>query len=34
MDLGTNAADTNGLFQFTDTNAPSNNVRFYVPIPQ
>jgi hypothetical protein len=34
QDLGSSPADTNGLFQFTDTNAPLYNTRFYVPIPQ
>ncbi|HZM06775.1 MAG TPA: hypothetical protein VFC44_27550 [Candidatus Saccharimonadales bacterium] len=27
-------ADTNGFVQFTDTNAPSFNYRFYHTVPQ
>jgi hypothetical protein len=34
QDLGQSAADTNGLFQYSDTTAPLYNARFYVPIPQ
>ena len=29
LDLGPVVADTNGLFQFTDTNAPLFPFRFY-----
>ncbi len=32
--LGQSAADTNGLFQFDDTNAPQYPARFYTTIPQ
>ncbi len=32
--IGTAAADTNGLMQFTDTNAPNYPARFYNTIPQ
>jgi hypothetical protein len=34
IDLGDAIADTNGLVQFADTNAPSFNNRFYYTIPQ
>ena len=34
QDLGTNTADTNGAVQFTDTNAPLFDRRFYLTIPQ
>jgi hypothetical protein len=34
IDLGDAIADTNGLVQFADTNAPSFNYRFYYTIPQ
>ena len=34
QDLGKSAADTNGLFQYTDTNAPRYNARYYTPLPQ
>jgi hypothetical protein len=34
LDLGTVLADTNGLMQFDDTNAPNFPARFYVPKPQ
>jgi hypothetical protein len=34
QDLGASPADTNGLFQFDDTNAPQSTARFYVPLPQ
>ena len=34
QDLGQSAADTNGLFQFDDTNAPQYPARFYTTIPQ
>ncbi len=34
FDLGTATADTNGLMQFTDTNAPNYPARFYNTIPQ
>ena len=34
QDLGESAADTNGLFQFNDTNAPQYNTRFYYTVPQ
>ena len=34
QDLGESAADTNGLFQYTDTNAPHYNARYYTPLPQ
>ncbi len=34
QDLGKSAADTNGLFQFDDTNAPQYPARFYTTIPQ
>jgi hypothetical protein len=34
QDLGQWAADSNGLFQFDDTNAPQYNARFYVTKPQ
>jgi hypothetical protein len=33
-DLGSFLADTNGLMQFDDTNAPNFSARFYVPKPQ
>jgi hypothetical protein len=33
-DLGTNDADTNGLLQFLDTNAPMFPWRFYLALPQ
>jgi hypothetical protein len=34
QDLGDVVADTNGLAQFDDTNAPSFNQRFYYTLPQ
>ncbi|HZM06772.1 MAG TPA: hypothetical protein VFC44_27535, partial [Candidatus Saccharimonadales bacterium] len=34
LDLGATVADTNGLVQFADTNAPSFNYRFYHTVPQ
>jgi hypothetical protein len=34
LDLGTVLADTNGLMQFDDTNAPQYNARFYYTKPQ
>jgi hypothetical protein len=34
QDLGKVIADTNGLAQFDDTNAPSFNYRFYYTVPQ
>jgi hypothetical protein len=34
QDLGQSAADTNGLFQYTDTTAPEYNARYYDLIPQ
>ena len=34
QDLGTNTADTNGMLQYTDTNAPLFDRRFYLTIPQ
>jgi hypothetical protein len=34
QDLGTNNADSNGVVQFLDTNAPAHQNRFYLPIPQ
>ena len=34
LDLGATVADTNGFVQFTDTNAPSFNYRFYHTTPQ
>ena len=34
LDLGSVTADTNGLMQFDDTNAPHYNARFYVTSPQ
>ncbi|HZM06774.1 MAG TPA: SBBP repeat-containing protein [Candidatus Saccharimonadales bacterium] len=34
LDLGATLADTNGFVQFTDTNAPSFNYRFYHTVPQ
>jgi hypothetical protein len=34
QDLGKVIADTNGLVQFDDTNAPSFNYRFYYTLPQ
>jgi hypothetical protein len=34
QDLGQSLADTNGLFQFDDTNAPQYNARFYLTLPQ
>jgi hypothetical protein len=34
QDLGSGFADTNGLFQFDDTNAPLFNARFYTTVPQ
>jgi hypothetical protein len=34
QDLGNLIADTNGLVQFDDTNAPSFNYRFYYTVPQ
>ena len=34
LDLGCVTANSNGLMQFTDTNAPNYNARFYVTSPQ
>jgi hypothetical protein len=34
LDLGSVVADTNGLMQFDDTNAPNYSARFYVTSPQ
>jgi hypothetical protein len=34
LDLGIVTADTNGLMQFDDTNAPNYPARFYVTFPQ
>src|SRR5208283_3725772 len=34
LDLGSVIADTNGLMQFDDTNAPQYNWRFYTTSPQ
>jgi P pilus assembly chaperone PapD len=34
LDLGSVTADTNGLVQFDDTNAPNFDFRFYVTNPQ
>jgi streptogramin lyase len=34
LDLGTAIADTNGLAQFDDTNAPNFDWRFYTTQPQ
>jgi hypothetical protein len=34
LDLGTVTANSNGLMQFTDSNAPIYNARFYVTSPQ
>ncbi len=34
QDLGTNTADSNGLVQFVDTNAPLFPYRFYFANPQ
>jgi hypothetical protein len=34
QDLGTNTADSNGLVQFLDTNAPLFPNRFYLANPQ
>ena len=34
LDLGSGAANSNGLFQFTDTNASNYNARFYLTLPQ
>ena len=34
LDLGSVLADTNGLMQFDDTNAPACPARFYSTIPQ
>jgi hypothetical protein len=34
LDLGSAIADTNGLLQFDDTNAPNYPARFYVTSPQ
>ena len=34
LDLGTFLADTNGLLQFDDTNAPNYPARFYYASPQ
>jgi hypothetical protein len=34
LDLGNVTADTNGLVQFDDTNAPAFNSRFYLTVPQ
>jgi hypothetical protein len=34
LDLGSVTADTNGLVQFDDTNAPNFDSRFYLTVPQ
>jgi hypothetical protein len=34
LDLGSVTADTNGLAQFYDTNAPTFDSRFYLTVPQ
>jgi hypothetical protein len=34
LDLGSITADTNGLAQFGETNAPAFNSRFYLTVPQ
>jgi len=34
LDLGSVLADTNGLMQFDDTNAPAYPARFYYTTPQ
>ena len=34
LDLGLFTADTNGLLQFDDTNAPNFSSRFYFTHPQ
>jgi hypothetical protein len=34
LDLGSVTANSNGLMQFTDSNAPNFNARFYVTSPQ
>jgi hypothetical protein len=34
LDIGSAIADTNGLAQFDDTNAPNFDWRFYTPQPQ
>jgi hypothetical protein len=34
QDLGQGTTDTNGLFQFDDTNAPLYPARFYYTQPQ
>jgi hypothetical protein len=34
LDLGSVTANSNGLMQFTDTNTPNYNARFYVTSPQ
>jgi hypothetical protein len=34
LDLGIATADTNGLMQFDDTNAPNYPARFYYTNPQ
>jgi hypothetical protein len=34
LGLGSVLADTNGLMQFDDTNAPQYNARFYTTTPQ
>ena len=34
LDLGSATANSNGLMQFTDSNAPNYNARFYVTSPQ
>jgi hypothetical protein len=34
LDLGSATADTNGLMQFDDTNAPNYPARFYITSPQ
>jgi hypothetical protein len=34
LDLGSVTANSNGLMQFTDSNAPNYNARFYVTSPQ
>jgi hypothetical protein len=34
LDIGSVIADTNGLLQFDDTNAPNFDFRFYLTNPQ
>jgi len=34
LDIGSVVADTNGLMQFDDTNAPNYPARFYLTSPQ